>query len=191
MAKRKPLSKKPRFEVFKRDSFRCQYCGAEAPSVLLHVDHIAPVADGGTNDILNLVTACAACNAGKAAVPLSDQSALAKQKQQIAELQERREQLEMMMEWRQGPSDLTSETIAHLAQFWSEHSHGWTLNEQRKAKSEEVVGPVHSLRDHHRDGGGGYLLCRVGQERPIEGNVGLRGESLGINSRDLSSESGE
>lgn len=37
---RKPISKTLRFEVFKRDSFKCQYCGAEAPNVLLHIDHI-------------------------------------------------------------------------------------------------------------------------------------------------------
>lgn len=30
MAKRKSLSKKIRFEVFKRDSFTCQYCGRKA-----------------------------------------------------------------------------------------------------------------------------------------------------------------
>jgi len=62
------LSKKTRFEVFKRDGFRCVYCGA-APSetVLLEADHIHPVADGGTNDIDNLVTACDACNRGKGA----------------------------------------------------------------------------------------------------------------------------
>ena len=29
--KRKTISKKTRFEVFKRDSFKCQYCGASAP----------------------------------------------------------------------------------------------------------------------------------------------------------------
>ena len=54
--KRKSISKKNRFEVFKRDSFTCQYCGASAPDVLLEVDHIKPVASGGTNDILNLIT---------------------------------------------------------------------------------------------------------------------------------------
>jgi len=37
-SKRKPLSKKLRFEVFKRDSFACQYCGAKAPDVLLEVE---------------------------------------------------------------------------------------------------------------------------------------------------------
>lgn len=67
MAKRKSLSKKTRFEVFKRDGFRCMYCGAHPPSVLLVVDHVVPVAGGGVNDMDNLVTACEPCNQGKGA----------------------------------------------------------------------------------------------------------------------------
>jgi 5-methylcytosine-specific restriction endonuclease McrA len=58
MNEREPIGKKLRFEVFKRDSFICQYCGARAPDVLLHADHIKPVADGGKTDVLNLITAC-------------------------------------------------------------------------------------------------------------------------------------
>lgn len=42
--KREPVGKKLRFEVFKRDKFTCQYCGAKAPDVVLHVDHIQAVA---------------------------------------------------------------------------------------------------------------------------------------------------
>lgn len=67
---RKPLSKRVRFEVFKRDSFTCQYCGKQPPEVILHVDHIAPVAEGGSDDFDNLITSCQDCNLGKAAVPL-------------------------------------------------------------------------------------------------------------------------
>jgi hypothetical protein len=37
--------------------------------VKLHVDHVTPVALGGTDDPSNLVTACADCNSGKAATP--------------------------------------------------------------------------------------------------------------------------
>lgn len=66
-AMRKPISKKLRFEVFKRDGFVCQYCGAHPPGSILHVDHIHPVADGGKNEIDNLVTSCEACNLGKGA----------------------------------------------------------------------------------------------------------------------------
>lgn len=66
------LSKKKRFDVFKRDSFTCQYCGATPPTVVLEVDHITPVLHGGKNAIDNLITACFSCNRGKAAVLLSD-----------------------------------------------------------------------------------------------------------------------
>jgi hypothetical protein len=65
MSARKPLSKKLRFDVFKRDRFSCQYCGKTPPQVVLEIDHIQPVAEGGTNDILNLLTACFDCNRGK------------------------------------------------------------------------------------------------------------------------------
>lgn len=64
-AKRKSISKRERFAVFERDSFTCQYCGRKAPEVHLEIDHIRPVCDGGTNDISNLITACAECNTGK------------------------------------------------------------------------------------------------------------------------------
>jgi 5-methylcytosine-specific restriction endonuclease McrA len=51
ITKRKSISKKARFEVFKRDAFSCQYCGAHPPDSILHVDHIVPVALGGGNEI--------------------------------------------------------------------------------------------------------------------------------------------
>ncbi|MEM6817227.1 MAG: HNH endonuclease [Pseudomonadota bacterium] len=62
---RKAISKTLRFEVFKRDEFTCQYCGAKPPSVVLECDHIVPVKEGGTNDIDNLTTSCFDCNRGK------------------------------------------------------------------------------------------------------------------------------
>ncbi len=65
MTRRKSLSKKTRFEVFKRDSFTCQYCGKKAPDLVLQVDHIKPVASGGSDDLMNLITSCQPCNAGK------------------------------------------------------------------------------------------------------------------------------
>ena len=67
MSERRPLSKRIRFEVFKRDVFTCQYCGATPPSVVLEIDHIEPVAEGGGDEESNLVTACFDCNRGKAA----------------------------------------------------------------------------------------------------------------------------
>lgn len=72
MPKRKSLSKKLRFEVLKRDGFRCQYCGRAPPDVSLVVDHIEPVAAGGSGERANLVTACVTCNLGKGARALGD-----------------------------------------------------------------------------------------------------------------------
>jgi hypothetical protein len=69
--KRKAISTRTRFEIFKRDGFTCQYCGAHPPAVILHVDHIVPVKEGGGNEDTNLVTACETCNFGKAAKSLS------------------------------------------------------------------------------------------------------------------------
>lgn len=61
-----------RWRIFNRDDFRCQYCGKTAieDHVKLHLDHIKPRADGGTDDIDNLVTACEKCNIGKMDIPL-------------------------------------------------------------------------------------------------------------------------
>jgi hypothetical protein len=64
------ISKRLRFEVFKRDGFTCQYCGATPPGALLECDHIHPVSLGGSTDEDNLVTSCFACNRGKSDVPL-------------------------------------------------------------------------------------------------------------------------
>lgn len=62
------VPKRTRYEVLRRDNFSCRYCGASAPDVKLHVDHVTPVALGGSDDPSNLVAACADCNAGKSSV---------------------------------------------------------------------------------------------------------------------------
>lgn len=100
MAERTALPKKVRFEVFKRDSFTCQYCGRSAPNVILEVDHIVPVAEGGTNEVINLITSCRDCNRGKGARLLSSTETIDKQKKQLDELNEMREQTDMMVEWK-------------------------------------------------------------------------------------------
>lgn len=59
------VSKRLRYEVLRRDNHTCRYCGATAPDVPLRVDHVTPVALGGTDTPDNLVTACEPCNSGK------------------------------------------------------------------------------------------------------------------------------
>lgn len=66
------LSKRIRFEVFKRDRFTCQYCGRRPPEVMLEVDHVHPRVEGGSDDQSNLTTACFDCNRGKGKHRLGD-----------------------------------------------------------------------------------------------------------------------
>jgi len=51
-----------RQNIFKRDGFRCQYCGT---SRNLTLDHVVPKARGGKTSWANLVTACKNCNTRK------------------------------------------------------------------------------------------------------------------------------
>lgn len=48
--------------VFRRDQYRCVYCGSEQD---LTVDHILPLSRGGNNQLDNLATACRCCNSSK------------------------------------------------------------------------------------------------------------------------------
>ena len=59
------ISRRLRYEVLRRDSYTCRYCGAKAPDVKMTVDHVVPVALGGTDEPANLVAACGDCNGGK------------------------------------------------------------------------------------------------------------------------------
>lgn len=128
--KRKTLSKKLRFEVFKRDKFTCQYCGRKAPDVILQVDHIDPVALGGANEILNLITSCQECNSGKKAIPLDKDVILDKQRQQLEELQERREQIEMMFEWKKSLDSLGEHSTELLIEYIENNIYPYTLNDK-------------------------------------------------------------
>lgn len=125
---RKQLSKSVRFEVLKRDCFTCQYCGRSAPDVILEIDHIVPVSKGGDNSIMNLVTACRDCNRGKTNKELSDDTAIKKQKRQLDEIQERREQLQMMAEWKSALLEEQEEqidSVEDLIMAWT----GFGLND--------------------------------------------------------------
>lgn len=62
---RQGMTLKLRFEVMKRDHFKCVLCGATSEKSTLEIDHIIPVANGGTNDPKNLRTCCFECNHGK------------------------------------------------------------------------------------------------------------------------------
>ncbi len=60
-----------RDEIFRRDGYRCAYCGTVATVDLLSVDHVQPRVKGGDNSGGNVVTACIACNTAKGARSLT------------------------------------------------------------------------------------------------------------------------
>lgn len=64
------VNKSMRFDVLRRDNYKCRLCGASPAmdsKITLHVDHIIPASKGGENILKNLQTLCSDCNYGKAA----------------------------------------------------------------------------------------------------------------------------
>lgn len=55
-----------RRNIYKRDRFTCQYCGAQPGSEELTIDHVLPRSRGGTSTWENCVLACTECNTRKA-----------------------------------------------------------------------------------------------------------------------------
>ena len=63
------LSQKNRKAVFTRDGEVCAYCKTtEGP---FHIDHVKPVAKGGSDELENLCVACAGCNIAKSDMALA------------------------------------------------------------------------------------------------------------------------
>jgi hypothetical protein len=59
-----------RYNVLRRDRFRCVICGnspAKSINCNLHVDHVIPISRDGKTEIDNLRTLCQDCNLGKSA----------------------------------------------------------------------------------------------------------------------------
>ena len=61
--KRKHLS--ARELIFDRDNYICYICNKKFTKIDLQIDHLFPVAKGGTNTLNNLFTICRPCNQKK------------------------------------------------------------------------------------------------------------------------------
>jgi hypothetical protein len=160
MADRKPISKRMRFEVFKRDRFTCQYCGRKSPDVILEVDHIVPVAEGGKNTLMNLVTSCRDCNRGKGKHLLDDNSAVMMQRKELEDLEELREQRKMLLKWRQELMKAEDESVDAVNDYL-ETASGYRANEHgqmnlrkwiRRFGTEEVMVAIDIAFDYYFDG---------------------------------------
>jgi 5-methylcytosine-specific restriction endonuclease McrA len=79
------MSPQRRMVILERNGFTCQLCGAGPGdvdpfdgnrSVRLHIDHVAPISQGGTDDPSNLRVVCSACNSGRSNVETPSETAL-------------------------------------------------------------------------------------------------------------------
>lgn len=124
------LSKKIRFEVFKRDGFKCQYCGSNPPSVVLEVDHIEPVSKGGSDEIDNLITSCFDCNRGKSNRELTTlpQTTLEKTEQ----LKEKEEQYAEYKKVLAKIKRREQKELDQIDQVYSSYFPDWCLNDRFK-----------------------------------------------------------
>ncbi|MDX9730726.1 MAG: HNH endonuclease [Bdellovibrionales bacterium] len=55
-----------RENIYRRDDYRCQYCGESFSTKDLTLDHVVPASKQGRKDWTNMVTACRRCNHRKA-----------------------------------------------------------------------------------------------------------------------------
>lgn len=117
--KRQSISKKIRFEVFKRDNFTCQYCGRMAPDVILEIDHINPIAKGGDNNILNLITSCFDCNRGKGKRKLTQNEEIKKTQEMLKDINKKREQLEMLVKWKKELENIDNNMVDEIEKLLS------------------------------------------------------------------------
>lgn len=134
---RTPLSKRQRFAVFKRDSFRCQYCGRTPPDVVLEVDHVQPVARGGSSDVENLLTACFDCNRGKGAEPLSVAPLSVTNRTEI--LKEKQAQLKAYNGLLAKISAAKQADIQGVVDVYDDAFDGWTLDDSARASISQFL----------------------------------------------------
>lgn len=127
------VSKRTRFEVFKRDGFSCQYCGRTPPTVTLEVDHIIAIANGGEDRRDNLISACFDCNRGKSDVPLA-----AVPESLATRMEERREraaQIKSYNKFLNKLRDQESADVRELGHYWFnkvyEEKNAWVFCEEQ------------------------------------------------------------
>lgn len=117
---RVPISKGKRFEIFARDGFTCQYCGLRPPDVILEVDHIEPVAGGGSNDDVNLITSCFDCNRGKRAKRLGDIRPRPDADIEYLKIEQERMEVQRYLDAKKSRDKAFQRLVASLSATWAE-----------------------------------------------------------------------
>ncbi len=62
---RKAFSPAERVAIYDREGGHCFHCGDPISAYDFHVDHLIPIAAGGSDEMDNLAASCAPCNLAK------------------------------------------------------------------------------------------------------------------------------
>ena len=126
------ITKKMRFDIFKRDSFTCQYCGRTPPVIILEVDHVIAKINGGDNEQSNLITSCFDCNRGKSSDPLDQ---IPKSLNElIIEKQRKTEQVRQYNRFLKAERKFIESQIEEVGFYW--------FDKFKKRKHQFVFGPA-------------------------------------------------
>ena len=114
-----PVYKRIKFEVFEKDSFKCQVCGAAAPNVTLTLHRLQNNQQAENwLDPAFLTTFCESCqrkNGSQESANTGNNGHLS-----LNALEERLDQLKMLINWRKGMIKIRKRQLASLVEFWQE-----------------------------------------------------------------------
>jgi hypothetical protein len=167
---RTSTGKRLRFSVFQRDRFTCQYCGAQPPDVVLVCDHIDPLARGGNTSLDNLITACEACNQGKADRSLDQRAVRPDADLMFLETQQEIAELRRFREASEEKELFLQEVVLTMRDRWLDYSGlDWSPNDQilrgmLMKHNPDIV--ERAIIDVAHKIGGGYLDARSGKWLP-------------------------
>lgn len=119
--KRESVSKSRRFAIFARDGFACQYCGRKPPDVILEVDHIVAVVNGGSSEDLNLITACFDCNHSKGKKDLGSFAPRPDADLEFLKIAQERLEIEQYLKEKKKRDKAHKKTVAYLTATWQEY----------------------------------------------------------------------
>ena len=127
------LSKRLRFEIFKRDGFRCGYCGRTPPEAILEIDHIQPKSKDGSDDINNLLSSCYDCNRGKSNIPLDKIPSSLNENLEV--LKERENQIKEYGKFLKKIADREADWMSRVDAIYTSYFPKWKLSDGFKERT--------------------------------------------------------
>jgi TolA-binding protein len=125
-----PEYKRIKYEVFEKDAFKCQFCGTGAPNVTLQLVRIQDAQpDEEWLDTAFLSTSCKVCEKKKSG---TDEKSLNNPYMSIDELEERLQQLKMLINWRKGMLNIRKQQLNNLIIYWENKISGFETNNDQK-----------------------------------------------------------